>query len=81
MAKTKNGRQQDVQRPSNKDQRKLLEKAEAAGWRIEASRSGWRVLAPDGVGIVHLHGSSSDHRAIQNMRADFRRAGLDLDAL
>lgn len=65
-------------RPTNKEQRAALKAAELRGWRIICLRKGWRALAPDGVGYVTIHGTSSDYRAIANMRTDFKRLGLEL---
>ena len=67
-----------LRRPSDKTQRIILREAEKAGWLIRNTRSGWQCLSPDGKAAVTMHTSSSDHRAIRAIIADFRRAGLDL---
>lgn len=43
------------------------------GWRVKPTKSGIRLLAPDGVGTVGTHASPSDCRAIHRLRADIRR--------
>lgn len=68
-------------RASNPEQRVILTKAKAAGWRVVDTSSGWRVCAPDGVGMVTMHSSSSDRRALAAIKSDFKRAGLNLDAM
>ena len=66
-----------------KEQLQMVEKARRAGWTIKPLKNGWRCLAPDGVGVVHLHtnGKQSDGNAWKNVRRDFLRCGLDVDAL
>ncbi len=49
-----------------------------AGWWPERKRAGIMWLAPDGVDCVMVHGTPSDRRAYDNMRADFRARGLQL---
>lgn len=66
--------------PNQPSHRIILKKAKAAGWTIQETRQGWRLLAPDGKNAVQIHSSSSDVRAIKNIKRDFRLAGLDLDA-
>ena len=36
-------------------------------------------MSPDGIHMVTMHSSSSDHRAIRNQISDFKRAGLDME--
>lgn len=52
--------------------------ARAQGWRVEPLRGGHvRFLPPRGTGrIVVASATASDHRAVRNLRADLRRAGL-----
>jgi hypothetical protein len=69
-----------MRQPSNPDQRRLLKKAIKAGCTVKDTNSGWRVLLPNG-GSVAMHTSSSDRRALANTRSNFRREGLDLDAV
>ena len=78
MAKTNGGGAMAMQTPKNKDQKRILKQAEAAGWTIMPTRQGWRVMSPDGVNMVTMHGSSSDNRALHNIKADFKRAGLEI---
>lgn len=68
-----------ARKATNAQQRNVLSKAEQAGCTILETKQGWRVLLPDGKGQVTMHLTSSDHRAVENMKRDFRRQGLDLD--
>lgn len=63
---------------AGKDQRRLIAKAEAAGWQVRDTKAGWKLYSPDGKTIVTMHTSSSDNRAIANMRSDLRKGGLDV---
>lgn len=56
----------------------MQEAAWAVGWAYRRKKSGMMWLSPDGVHQVLLHGTDSDHRAIKNAAAQFKRAGLDL---
>lgn len=61
---------------ATKEIRKLLKSLEAQGWRVEQLKSGhYRAYAPDGVGIVHIPGTPSDHRSIRNTLAQLRQHG------
>lgn len=55
---------------------------EKQGCSIRDTKSGYMILLPEG-GSVTFHKSTSDHRAVLNMRSRIKRAGLDwpLDAL
>ena len=64
---------------SNKDQRRILAKACEAGWRVKDTNKGWLVLSPDGQFSVAMHTTSSDHKALKNIKSDFKKAGLELD--
>lgn len=61
-----------------KQLKQITDAAEAAGWKSKDTKSGQMWLAPDGKGKVTIHGTPSDHRAIKNLRSEFRRAGLDV---
>jgi hypothetical protein len=65
------------------DRQKLkqwLAAAEAAGWKKHPSKTGWMLLDPTGVHHVGVHTTYSDRRSLMNLRARFKRAGLDVDA-
>lgn len=62
----------------DKQLKKLQKEAWNAGWWAEPKKSGIMWLAPDGVGQVMLHDSSSDHHAFDNALAEFRKAGLQV---
>lgn len=61
----------------DKQLRKLQKVAWEAGWWPDQKKKGILWMAPDGVGQVMLHGTSSDHHAYPNALAEFRKAGLD----
>jgi hypothetical protein len=57
--------------------RKLRRALEDQGWRVEPTKSGhWRCYAPDGEHIVHLAGTPSDRRSINNALAKLREYGF-----
>lgn len=58
--------------------RKVTKKARAQGWEVKETKKGLMFLAPNGEDIVTVHGTPSDHRAIKNAEAEFKRAGLNL---
>ncbi len=57
----------------NKELKKILKAAEAAGWRTKETRSGMRLLAPDGVTTANFHWGQNDPRANKNLVAAIRR--------
>ena len=62
--------------PIKKEFRELLDAVEEQGGTIRRIKSGYQVLAPNGVDIVTLHGTPSDRRALANAAAEPRRAGF-----
>jgi hypothetical protein len=53
--------------------------AERAGWRVDQGGGGhWKWFAPDGRTIIVTPATPGQGRAIRNVRADLRRAGLDV---
>lgn len=71
----------DAKRPRvrNREHDALVKAAWDAGWWCEQRKSGSVLcLAPDDVGKVMVHGTASGPRSLKNVRADFRRAGLDV---
>lgn len=61
-----------------KEFKKLLKEVEKQGATIKPTKSGCLVLSPDGKGKVALHGTPSDHRALQNAVSQLRKAGFDV---
>jgi hypothetical protein len=58
---------------------KMLSRAITMGWRVKRTGGNHiKAMSPDGNSVVVISGTPSDHRAIMNIRAAFRRAGLDL---
>ena len=58
--------------------RELVVAAERCGWRVLQLRSGHVQFRPPVGPIVVASGTASDHRAIRNLKADLRRAGLEV---
>ena len=59
--------------------RKLLDYVEDQGWRVEATADGYALYSPNRAhSPVHIHKTSSDHRAIQKIRTDLRKRDLDM---
>lgn len=58
----------------------LISTAESADWRVHKGGGGhWKFLPADPCqGIVVAAATASDPRAINNVRAQLRRAGLDV---
>lgn len=57
--------------------RRVKKMAEDWGWRITRTKSGWRLLAPDGVHTDALHMTYSDWRWVRNHEAVIRLWGID----
>jgi len=54
----------------------LLNDAVRQGWRIERERKHVKCLSPDGQTMVVVGYSAHGNRALENARAELRRAGL-----
>ena len=65
-------------RSGNKELRKLLRAIERAGGTVVFSRRHWKVYDNDGALLATISGSCSDRRVHHSIRADLRRAGLDV---
>jgi hypothetical protein len=61
---------------SRKDDRKLIEEVANQGWRVEDRGECWLCYSPDGVTIVTIHKTTSDHRAKANVISRLRRGGF-----
>lgn len=60
----------------NKEWKRLVGEAQVAGGRVETKKKGIMIYGP--TGLVMLHTSTSDHRALANTRSELRKAGLDV---
>ncbi len=62
----------------SKDFRDIRREAERQGWVVETTRGGhWRFLPPDKAKpIVHISGTPSDRRDLDNSIALLRRSGF-----
>lgn len=56
--------------------KRLLEEADTQGWGQKRTKDGVQLLAPDGVGIVTVHLTESDHRSINNTIGRMRKYGF-----
>lgn len=66
-------------RKSLGEMRRIRDAATAAGWTVATSGGNHlRWTPPDGGACVFTSATPSDRRALQNMRRDFRRYGLDI---
>lgn len=61
-----------------KEIQKLLRNLRAQGWRVVETKAGrYKVYSPDGVTMVVVHKTPSDHRWLQNTIRDLRKGGYD----
>lgn len=60
-----------------KDVKALIESVAEQGWRIEDRGERVLLYSPDGVTIVTLHWTPSDHRWRKNALRDLRRGGYN----
>ena len=60
----------------NKDAQRFLQEAERQGFVSKPVKKGLMYLAPNGVDKVTIHLTPSDRRALDNMIAAFKRAGM-----
>jgi hypothetical protein len=59
-----------------KDVRDLLDELTQQGWRTDPGKSGKVICrSPDGVTIVVIHGTPSDHRWRQNAVSQLKKGG------
>ncbi len=58
--------------------KELLADLNALGISVRETKSGYQVLTPNG-GLVTIHRTESDRRAIKNTLARLKRAGVTLD--
>jgi hypothetical protein len=63
---------------TNKEVRGWVETARRHGWRVETNKQGVMLYDPTGEHRIGIHTTYSDYRATANLRARFRRAGLDV---
>ena len=60
----------------NKDAQRFLQEAERQGFVSKPVKKGLMYLAPNGIDKVTIHLTPSDRRALDNMVAAFKRAGM-----
>lgn len=63
-----------------KDLQKLLNKAQAQGWKIEDRGRRYMAYSPDGVTIVTVAKTPSKQGAIRAIERDLRKGGFDPNA-
>lgn len=60
---------------ATKEMRQLIKRAEREGWSAEKTRKGhWRLTHPNAATPVIAPGTPSDHRFVNNVEAELRRA-------
>jgi hypothetical protein len=60
----------------NKDAQRFLQEAERQGFVSKPVKKGLMYLAPNGIDKITIHLTPSDRRALDNMIAAFKRAGM-----
>ena len=60
----------------NKDAQRFLQEAERQGFVSKPIKKGLMYLAPNGIDKVTIHLTPSARRALDNMIAAFKRAGM-----
>lgn len=60
----------------NKDAQRFLQEAERQGFVSKPVKKGLMYMAPNGIDKVTIHLTPSDRRALDNMVAAFKRAGM-----
>lgn len=53
--------------------REILKELDSQNIEYVPTKKGWLIKSPDGKGLVTIHGTPSDHRALKNAVADLRR--------
>jgi hypothetical protein len=71
------GHHQLVRGCTNREMRKVVLAALAAGLRYRTTKAGLIFYAENGVDTVAIHMTCSDHRASKNAIASFRKIGFD----
>lgn len=72
-------RSNSKRRISSKALRPIIKKARKQGWKVDLTKSGHvRFKPPTSGQSIITAGTASDHRSLKNLRADLRRAGLDV---
>jgi hypothetical protein len=59
-----------------KEVREIVKAAERQGWKVVEKRQGFMLYSPDGEGLVNVHKTPQDHRAIKNTVSRMRRYGF-----
>lgn len=67
---------------SKREMKDLVKALIEAGWRVEDTKDGWVVKHPTETDSrlyppIHLHKTTSDHRAWRNARSLLRKQGFD----
>jgi hypothetical protein len=64
---------------NNKDINEMIAKVVEQGWEVRPGKGHVKVCPPDKtLSCVTVASTPSDHRAIKNMRAEFRKRGAQL---
>ncbi len=61
---------------ATKEIRRLVKALQSQGWRVEETKKGhFLAYAPNGVGLVTIPGTPSDHRSLRNTVSELRKHG------
>jgi hypothetical protein len=61
-----------------KDFKKVIRRAERAGWTVKVKKKGFQLVPPDkNKEIVTIHGTPSDQRAFNNFLSQMRQSGYE----
>jgi len=67
---------------SKKELAVIIKVAISAGWRVELTKGGhYKWIAPNNIDFVFSSSTPSDNRALENLKQDLRRRGLDVRKL
>lgn len=53
--------------------KKVFQELDEQGIEYKATKKGWLVVSPTGTGLVTIHATPSDHRALRNIISDLKR--------
>lgn len=56
----------------------LMQLCEDQGFRVRKTKAGFQILAKTGTGMVVIHMTCSDVRALKNVRSELKKIGVEL---
>ncbi len=55
-----------------------MQLCEDQGFRVRKTKAGFQILAKTGTGMVVIHMTCSDVRALKNVRSELKKIGVEL---